>query len=135
MTYNSNDATSGTVPIDSRSYSSGDRVTVLGNTGNLAKLSHSFGGWNTMSNGSGTTYSAGNTFTISSNTILYAKWLPNNYTVTWSVNGHETGQNYPIGASYTLTVPSSVADEIEDYDCNYWCPLKIKNSDFSHLSF
>lgn len=36
--------------------------------------SYSFGGWNTNNSGSGTNYSAGSSYTFSSNATLYAKW-------------------------------------------------------------
>ena len=51
-------------------------VTVSANSGNLARQGFTFGGWNTASNGSGTNYIAGtDSFTITTNTILYAKWI------------------------------------------------------------
>lgn len=75
VTYNINGATSGTVPTDENNpYESGSTVTVLGNTGNLAKTSHNFNGWNTAANGSGSLYAAGDTFDITGNTTLYAQW-------------------------------------------------------------
>ncbi len=75
VTYNANGATSGTAPTDANSpYSSGTTVTVLGNTGNLAKTGKNFAGWNTAADGSGTTYAAGATFTISQDVTLYALW-------------------------------------------------------------
>jgi regulation of enolase protein 1 (concanavalin A-like superfamily) len=75
LTYNGNGSTGGAVPVDPSSpYPSGTSVTVLGNSGNLIKSGLSFSGWNTADNGSGTSYSAGNAFNISSNTTLYAKW-------------------------------------------------------------
>ena len=75
VTYDSNGATSGTAPTDSSSpYSAGSTVTVLGNTGTLAKTSYTFGGWNTKADGSGTTYAASSTFTIMEDVTLYAKW-------------------------------------------------------------
>jgi hypothetical protein len=81
ITYDGNGSTSGSAPTDASSpYNSGSTVTVLGNSGSLAKTGYSFNGWNTAANGSGTTYSAGNTFAISSNTILYAQWLTNSPT-------------------------------------------------------
>jgi len=39
------------------------------------------------------------------------------YTVTWSIDGHLTAQNYPIGSSYALTVPSGVATDATSYNC------------------
>ncbi len=75
VTYNGNGATSGDVPADSNSpYISGSTVTVLGNTGALAKTGYAFVGWNTLSSGYGTDYAPGATFNINSNTTLYAQW-------------------------------------------------------------
>jgi uncharacterized repeat protein (TIGR02543 family) len=77
--YDGNGATSGTAPTDANAYSSGDEVTVLGNTGGLAKTSFTFVGWNTKDDGTGSDYSAGDKFNITANTTLYAKW---NFVVT-----------------------------------------------------
>ncbi len=77
ITYNGNTNTSGNAPIDGSSpYVTGSNVTVLGNSGSpvLAKTGFTFAGWNREANGSGISYSPGNTFTINSNTILYAQW-------------------------------------------------------------
>ena len=75
VTYSGNGNTGGTVPIDSSSpYNSGLTVTVLENTGSLIKTDYTFNGWNTVADGSGTSYSPSETFTISMNTILYAQF-------------------------------------------------------------
>ena len=77
VTYVGNTNTSGTVPVDSNVYSSNATVTVLGNTDGLARTGYCFMGWNTAANGNGIFYSAaGSTFVISSNTTLYAQWVP-----------------------------------------------------------
>ena len=44
VNYNGNGNTSGTPPLDSNRYVEGDSVTVLGNSGNLAKTGFVFGG-------------------------------------------------------------------------------------------
>ena len=76
ITYNGNTNTGGNGPTDGSSpYSVGTTVTILGNTGTLAKTGFTFSGWNTAADGSGTQYSPGNTFVISANTILYARWV------------------------------------------------------------
>lgn len=117
VTYDANGATSGTAPTDSNSpYNSGSTVTVLGNTGNLAKTGYTFNGWNTQANGNGTHYAAGATFTISADTTLYAEWIINTYTVTFKdwdgtvlktqqVNhgGAATAPADPSRAGYTFT--------------------------------
>lgn len=77
VSYNGNTNTSGNVPINSSfSYESGLSVTVLGNSGSpaLEKSGFTFSGWNTEEDGSGISYSQGNTFIINSNIILYAQW-------------------------------------------------------------
>ncbi|MBO6024293.1 MAG: chitobiase/beta-hexosaminidase C-terminal domain-containing protein [Bacteroidales bacterium] len=89
VTYNANDATSGDVPEDTNEYGSGDEVTVLGNTGNLAKTHYSFGGWCMNTQGTGTVYGPApleTSFVISGSTTLYAKWNPNTNTVTLPAN-------------------------------------------------
>lgn len=74
VSYNGNGNTGGSVPTDSNSYNSGATVTVKGNTGNLVKTNYNFTGWNTKADGTGTSYSSENTFSITSNITLYAKW-------------------------------------------------------------
>jgi uncharacterized repeat protein (TIGR02543 family) len=78
ITYNGNTNTGGNGPTDGSSpYTPGSTVTILGNTGSsvFAKTGFTFSGWNTAANGSGTSYSSGNTFAIRANTILYAQWV------------------------------------------------------------
>jgi len=88
VTYNANSASSGTAPTDSSSpYSSGATVTVKSNSGTLARTGYTFGGWNTVTNGSGTHYDATGSVTFSmpaSAVTLYAEWTG---TVTYDANG------------------------------------------------
>ena len=73
--YAGNGSTSGNVPVDPVVYTSGQEVTVLGNTNGLAQIGHEFMGW---TNTAGVTYSNGQTFFISNeNVVLYAKWDSN----------------------------------------------------------
>jgi uncharacterized repeat protein (TIGR02543 family) len=75
VTYDGNASTGGSVPSDSNRYAAGATVTVLGNTGGLAKKEYRFAAWNTAANGIGATYQPGNTFTMgSANVTLYAMW-------------------------------------------------------------
>lgn len=98
--YSGNTNSSGSVPTDATNYTSGATVTVLGNTGTLAKTNYNFTGWNTLATGLGTNQAVGSTFTIAANTTLFAKWTGN---VTYNANGG-TGTttdatNYLAGAS------------------------------------
>lgn len=72
--YDGNGGT-GAAPIDSKiPYGQGEVVDVLGR-GDLENGVLSFDGWNTQSNGSGTSYEPGDMFTITANTTLYAQWV------------------------------------------------------------
>jgi hypothetical protein len=93
VTYSGNNNTGGSVPTDSTAYANGATVTVMGNTSNLTQTGYAFTGWNTAANGSGTSYAANATFTISANTTLYAQWSLT-YSVTYNGNGN-TGGNPP----------------------------------------
>jgi len=78
VAYNGNGATGGSAPVDSGSYKQGATVTVLGNTGSLVKTGSSFTSWNTLADGTGTSYTAGQTCTMgSANLTFYAKWTAN----------------------------------------------------------
>jgi uncharacterized repeat protein (TIGR02543 family) len=77
ITYLGNTNTGGSVPVDGSSpYNSGTSVTILGNSGSLTKSGVAvFAGWNTAADGSGTNYVGGDTFNITQNTTLYARWI------------------------------------------------------------
>jgi uncharacterized protein (TIGR02145 family)/uncharacterized repeat protein (TIGR02543 family) len=73
--YQANGGT-GAVPIDSKKYKSGESVTVLDNTGGLAKTDNDFAGWTLNAQGTGTVYNAGDKITIGSSDVnVYAKWM------------------------------------------------------------
>jgi hypothetical protein len=79
--YNGNGATGGSIPNPQYfgTYTGGTpiSVTISGNTGSLTKSTapSTFSGWNTQANGLGTPYTAGATYSGSSNLILYAIWV------------------------------------------------------------
>ncbi|WP_182299785.1 InlB B-repeat-containing protein [Cohnella cholangitidis] len=100
VTYDGNGSTTGTVPAGTIGYDKNAVVTVLGNAGNLEKTGHSFTGWNTAADGSGTPYGAGATFAMGEDALtLYAQWTINNYQVAYDGNG-STGGGVPAGGSY-----------------------------------
>ncbi|WEK53577.1 MAG: S-layer homology domain-containing protein [Candidatus Cohnella colombiensis] len=86
VTYDGNGSNSGSVPIDSATYDYNDSITVIGNIGNLSKSYYEFAGWNTSADGSGQNYDESSSFEIQKNTILYAKWAPISYTVSFDSN-------------------------------------------------
>ncbi len=98
VSYNGNGNTSGSAPVDASSpYPAGATVTLVANS--FAKSGHSFSGWNTAANGSGTSYAPGATFTMpSANVVLFAQWTLTTYSVTYEGNG-STGGAVPTDAS------------------------------------
>ena len=134
VSYVGNTNTSGNVPTDGSSpYASGSTVTILGNSGSpvLANSGFTFAGWNKLANGSGTSYSQGNTFTINANTILYAQWTavppPETPTSLSGVGGNQsayilftqigTVTNYEYstddGATFLTFDPSQIYSPVE----------------------
>ena len=104
VTYNGNNHTGGSVPNDAVRYSNGDTATVLGNTGSLVRAGYNFAGWNRAANGSGTSYTGGDTFGIvDSNVTLYAQWTPIDYTVTYVGNTNTGGAVPTDGNTYNIT--------------------------------
>ena len=107
VTYDGNTNTGGTAPVDPNSpYAANSTVTVLGQ-GTLTKTGYSFNGWNTLANGTGTAYAAGNTFTITANTTLFAQWTINSYTVTYDGNTN-TGGTAPVDPNSPYAFGSTV---------------------------
>ena len=109
VSYNSNanqhqvGVVSGSVP-STQTFSAASLVTVSPNSGNLVRQGFTFAGWNTASDGSGTTYAPGSgTFTINSNVTLYAKWeIPSSARLL--ANSNETS------SVVTITNPNSVTN-------------------------
>jgi len=89
VTYNANGATSGSAPA-SQTKTQGVALTLASNSGNLARTGYAFTGWNTAANGSGTTYTAGDSYTANAAVTLYAKWTEA-YPVTYNANGAAIG--------------------------------------------
>lgn len=97
------------------------------------RTGYSFAGWNTQSNGSGTSYASGAYIQISANITLYAQWtalrsvlsgatnanITENTTVTWTNYGSftnklrfifgsvDSGEISVSGTSHTYTLPST----------------------------
>lgn len=110
VTYAGNGNTSGDPPYDNLSpYIPASTVTVLGNTEAMTKDGgFVFAGWNTATNGGGTHYAAGATFSITGDVTLYAKWVTP-VTLTYIGNGNTDGNaptdaNSPYVPGATVTV-------------------------------
>ena len=87
---------------------------------------HTFSGWNTAADGSGTPYANMATVTLTANLELYAQWDKSDNTVTWK-NGNttlETDETVAYGTmpSYDGDVPTKASDEENNYVFTGWYP-------------
>ena len=110
VTYNANSASSGTAPTDASSpYTAGASVTVLANTGTLARTGYTFTGWNTATDGSGTHYDATGSVTLTmpaGNVNLHAEWSS---TVTYLDNDASSGTAPTDATFYTQNQSATAA--------------------------
>ncbi len=56
----------------------------------FTRTGYTFSNWNTAANGSGTSYTDGETYDFTANITLFAQWTANTYTVTFDANGGST---------------------------------------------
>jgi autotransporter-associated beta strand protein len=125
VTYATNNATSGTAPVDSNTYTNGQTVTVLGNTGTLARTGYTLAGWNTASDGTGTSYAATGSasFNIGPTSVkLWPVWTlsaPSPAHLTNSVlNGNHLVLSWPTGQGWVLQ-----SNSVSLTDTNAWFPV------------
>lgn len=64
------------------SYPAGATVSVEG-PGGMQREGYGFSGWNTQKNGNGSAYLAGDKIHLTADTVLYAQWTQNEYTITY----------------------------------------------------
>jgi uncharacterized repeat protein (TIGR02543 family) len=95
VTYSGNGMTSGSAPANTTGNGS---VTLAGNTGTLAKTGYTLSGWNTLANGTGTSYDLSDTYNLTGNVTLYAKWTALSFTITYDDND-STGGSVPANTT------------------------------------
>lgn len=119
ITYNANGATSGEAPTDNTVYGYNSSVTVVG-AGSMKKTHNSFGGWNTKSDGTGTAYAVGSSYTITADSTLYAVWNVNAVTSLINVDSSvPTKTKYSAGEEFDptgLVIHAVYANEGEDQE-------------------
>lgn len=76
---------------------------------NPTRTGHTFTGWNTKADGTGTSYAAGANYTANANSTLYAQWRINTWAVTYDGNGATGGSTAAQTKTYgqTLTLQSN----------------------------
>ncbi|MHA7579796.1 S-layer homology domain-containing protein [Paenibacillus vandeheii] len=119
VTYNANGATTGNVPVDNLKYEKDTTVTVLDNAGALEKEDYQFTGWNTAADGSGTSYSVGDTFSMNdSDVTLYAQWQPLYVNISFESNGGTEIENQKV--NYNSLAVNPDAPEKAGYTFSGW---------------
>jgi uncharacterized repeat protein (TIGR02543 family) len=121
ITYDGNGKTGGATPSDTVG---NGNVTLATNSGTLTKTGYTFGGWNTLANGSGTHYATGATYSLTADVTLYAEWTANNYTITYRGNGNTGGAVGPdtVGIDgSTVTIDNNTGSLVKTgYRFNGW---------------
>jgi uncharacterized repeat protein (TIGR02543 family) len=95
---------SGTMSNQSANYNVATNLTAT----SFIKTGCTFAGWNTLANGSGTSYTNGASYPFTASTTLYAQWTINSYSVTFDANtgsGTMSNQsaNYNVATNLTAT--------------------------------
>ena len=77
---------------------------------------HTFIGWNTAADGTGTSYARGATYTTNAAATLYAQWTTNTYSVTYNKNTTDTVTNMPGNQTKTYGVDLELSDLVPVYE-------------------
>ena len=96
----------------------GDSITL--STTKPTRSNYDFIGWNTASNGTGTSYASGATYSANADATLYAQWKANTCTITYDANG---GRNAPsaqtVNCGSKATISRSTPSR-SGYDFTGW---------------
>ena len=106
ITYNANDG-SGAPSAQTKTHA---KTLTLSST-KPTRTGYSFEKWNTKEDGSGTSYSAGGSYTANAAATLYAIWKANTYKITYNANGgsgapSEQTKTYGVTLTLSSTKPT-----------------------------
>ncbi|MFZ4617809.1 MAG: InlB B-repeat-containing protein [Rectinemataceae bacterium] len=115
LDYDANGAGSGSVPIDSLGYLSGEKASAT-DSGTLAFAGKTFTGWNTLSDGRGRRYAPGDAVALTASLTLFAQWM-DNATPTALVRFDSQGGS--AIASATIAIGTTVNKPSDPTRANY----------------
>ena len=84
------------------------------------RTGYTFLGWSTSSTATSATYNAGDSITISADTILYAVWRVNTYIITYNANGGTGSASQSVDYGATWTSNSGSGFSRTGYTLNGW---------------
>ena len=93
---------------------------------NLTKSNYSFGGWNTMPDGSGTFYPPGAVISVQTSQTLYASWARNTFVVSFlipGVKGKVAPISVPAGGAIALRSSSKLVNPGFTFSGWYTAPV------------
>ncbi|NLP48487.1 MAG: InlB B-repeat-containing protein, partial [Clostridiales bacterium] len=134
VAYNGNGSTGGSTASSSHTYGVARNLTTNGFT----RTGHTFAGWNTAANGSGTNYTNGQsvsnlTATNGATVTLYAKWTTNNYNLTFNANGG-TGGTGPTSTPYGSPITAPQVSRT-GHTFSHWSPTVPATMPAAHSTY
>lgn len=115
VSYNGNGATGGSTASQTKTY--GQTLTLR--TNGFTRTDYVFKNWNTAANGSGTSYSAGGSYTANAAVTLYAQWYAP-YTVSYDANGGTGTVESQVKVYNTALTLRQNAYTREGYEFGLW---------------
>ncbi len=95
------DVNGGTGSIESQSKLEGDSITIFDAVG-IKRKGYEFVCWNTKSDGSGTDYKPNDEYIKDEDLVLYAKWNPIKYSITYDLAGGTLLEGKSNPSDYTI---------------------------------
>ena len=101
----------------------GESATFIVTSSTPSREGYEFQNWNSKSDGSGTSYSSGNSITVSKTTTLYAQWKPESHIVEyyisegqpWVVNGQAQTSTKYTDKDISVLGPPTMSNKIFRY--------------------
>lgn len=116
VTYDGNTNTGGSTATQTKTY--GTALTLRSN--GFTKTGYNFVKWNTKSDGSGTSYNAGASYTANAAVKLYAIWTKKTYTVSYNANGGSGAPGNQTKTDGTALTLSSTKPTKTGSTFDYW---------------
>ncbi len=113
--------------VTSKEYSVGEAITL--EKPEQERPGYVFTGWNTQEDGSGTSYLAGSTLTVTADLSVHAQWKPASYTITFDGNGATSTAPDPMTGDYDTTITLPAAPTRTGYTFTEWNTEQVGTED------